>query len=79
MNGRPLSGFRLQDRTVSKVEGFRAPAGVLNPDEYDPRIVRLAEQGKDPAHRNDEHDQSDHPSLDINARFLALVRVALIL
>ena len=29
--------------------------------------------------RFNEHDQTDHPSLDINALFLGLVRVALIL
>jgi len=37
LNERLLTSFSPQNRTVGTVEGFRAPAGVLNPDEYDPR------------------------------------------
>ncbi len=42
MNGRngSLSHFLSPKETFRIVEGFRAPAGVLNPDVYDPRSLR---------------------------------------
>jgi hypothetical protein len=45
MNDRRLSVSRFVLLKGWNVEGFRAPAGVLNPDVYDPRIGRRWSMG----------------------------------